>query len=121
MAPDNMVSCISLIASIVIASAVPWSGSGRASPVKTEEAACDIAKAAYSARWRLKIVASTSCDIISEADSPEGFYVLALHSGPRLDCELCSTNMGWFAIQKATGDAFEWDTAEMRVGRPIRQ
>lgn len=41
----------------------------------------------------------------------------------RADCseELCgSTNMGWFAVQKATGDVFEVDdVADWTLGRHV--
>ena len=46
------------------------------------------------------------------------YYVLALHS--RRDCDgICSTNMGWFAVEKATGRVFNWDVAEWKLGPPI--
>jgi len=59
------------------------------------------------------------CDIVVEEAQPEEFYVLALHSR-RTDCDgICSTHMGWFAIQKATGRVFEWDIEKSELGLPV--
>src|SRR5689334_18468852 len=89
-----------------------------AAPVRTEKAACDRVKTRMSAIRHFPVSVVAFCDTIRAADSPKGYYVLALHSNRR--CEgICSTNMGWFAVHKKTGRVFEYDTAEMRVGRPV--
>lgn len=89
-----------------------------AAPVRTEKAACDRVKTRISAVRHIPLSVVAFCDGIGAADSPEGFYVLALHSNRRCD-GICSTNMGWFAVQKETGRVFEWDVAEMKLGRPV--
>jgi hypothetical protein len=69
-----------------------------------------------SAHWHISPSTIAFCD---HADSPPGYYVLALHSNRH--CEgICSTNMGWFAVQKASGRIFEWDVGEQKLGSPIK-
>ena len=88
-----------------------------AAPVRTEKAACDRVKTRIAAIRHFPVSVVAFCDIGAN-NSPKGFYVLALHSNRR--CEgICSTNMGWFAVQKRTGRVFEWDVAEMRLGPPV--
>lgn len=77
--------------------------------VSSAEAACVVATARVTAQSGLPTSHVAFSDDIAEAASPAGYYVMAL----RANCseELCgSTNMGWFAVQKATGDVFEVDT-----------
>jgi hypothetical protein len=83
--------------------------------VKTEKTACALVKAHVSASRHFLISAIASCDVIAAASSPRGYFVLALH-GSR-DCGgICSTNMGWFAVEKATGRMFEWNVADNKLG-----
>lgn len=89
-----------------------------AAPVRTEKAACDRVKTRISTIRHFPVSVVAFCDTIGAGDSPKGFYVLALHSNRRCD-GICSTNMGWFAVQKGTGRVFEWDVAEMKLGRPV--
>jgi len=87
--------------------------------VRTANAACERVKAFYSALEHFPVSVVAFCETIGPADSPKGFYVLALHSNRR--CHgLCSTNMGWFAVEKRTGRVFEWDVADMKLGKPIK-
>jgi hypothetical protein len=74
-----------------------------------------LVKARFAARANFPLRRIAFCDIISREDSPAGFYILALHSNRRCD-GICSTNLGWFAVQRATGRLFEWDVAEQRLG-----
>ena len=90
-----------------------------AAPINTESAACERVKARVSAVMRFPVSIVAFCDIIAPADSPKGYYVLALHSNRKCN-GICSTNMGWFAVQKATGRVFEWDVGEDKLGRPIK-
>src|SRR5688572_14315968 len=90
-----------------LASAAP----AEARPVNNAEAACRVAKARVGARDRFPVSRVGFCDIIPAAHSPRGYYVLALHSTRRCDY-ICSTNMGWFAVQKSSGRVFEWDVGE---------
>ncbi len=59
------------------------------------------------------------CDLVAPDSSPSGYYVLALHSTRKCD-GICSTHMGWFAVQKATGRVFEWDMVEDKLGLPVK-
>lgn len=90
-----------------------------AAPVRTEKAACERVKTRVSAARHFPMSTIAFCDMVGTVDSPRGFYVLALHSNRR--CEgICSTNMGWFAVEKRTGRVLEWDVAEDRLGQPIK-
>src|SRR4051794_11583251 len=89
-----------------------------AAPVRNEKAACDRVKTRIAAIRHFPVSAVAFCDPIRAADGPKGYYVLALHSNRRCD-GICSTNMGWFAVQKETGRVFEWDVAQMKLGRPM--
>ena len=86
--------------------------------VRSAEAACVVATARVTAQSGLPTSHVAFCDDIAEADSPAGYYVMAL----RAHCseELCgSTNMGWFAVQKA-GDVFEVDdVTDWKLGRRV--
>ncbi len=106
-------------APLIAACALFYGGHGNTAPVKTGKAACNAVKTQVSVSRHFPISAIAFCDIISERDSPKAYYVLALHS--RRHCEgICSTNMGWFAVQKPTGRVFEWDVAEEKLGSPVK-
>lgn len=106
---------------MLIASLLPSATIAGSSSVRTRHAACERIKAEVAARAQFDVRNITFCDIIGRADSPRGYYVLALHS-TRPDCEgICSTSMGWFAIHKTSGRVFEWDVAESILGAPINR
>ena len=89
-----------------------------AGPVRTSKAACERVKTYVSAVKHFPVSAVAFCDDIRASDSPKGFYILALHGHCRK--AICgSTNMGWFAVQKKDGRVFEWDAADMKLGRPL--
>ncbi len=105
---------------LMAASMTAWTPPVQAAWVQTTERACALAKARLSAVRHFPVSAIRSCDTISAADSPEGYYVLALHGFCRE--EICgSTLLGWFAVRKSTGRVFEWDVADWRLGSPISQ
>jgi hypothetical protein len=80
--------------------------------------ACKIAKTQVAARSHFPRSKIAFCDHIKAADGPPGYFVLALHSTRR--CEgICSTNMGWFAVQRSTGRVFEWQTGEGELGPEV--
>lgn len=109
-----------MFASILLLMAAPASTtSGTAGAVRTEKAACNRIKGYVSAVEHFPASAIAFCDIIGAADSPTGFYVMALHSKRQCD-GICSTNMGWFAVEKRTGRVFNWDTADMKLGLPVK-
>lgn len=90
-------------------------GCARPQPVADAQAACAVATARVTAQRGLPTSHVAVCDPITDANSPKGYYVLAL----RAHCReaLCgSTLMGWFAVRKTTGEVFEWDVAEWKVG-----
>ena len=111
-----------LAISLLSASLVQWSVPAQASTVTTEKAACDVTKARVAARDHFPVSAIAFCDVVVPEAQPKGFYVLGLH-GKRNDCgdKVCgSTLMGWFAVQKATGQVFEWDMVEDALGQPVK-
>jgi hypothetical protein len=80
----------------------------RSKRVNTADVACQIVKSRISTTRHFRQSDIASCDIIPDASTPEGYYLLSLHS--RRHCNgICSTNMGWFAVEKKTGRVFEWD------------
>jgi hypothetical protein len=113
--------CISVFATLALAlAAAPIQGATPVGVLKvaTEEAACNSVKARVATVEHFDVSVIAFCDFIVKEEQPAGFYVLALHS--RRDCDgICSTNMGWFAIEKATGRVFEWDVADCQLGRVI--
>ena len=89
-----------------------------ASPVRTIGAACRVAKARVAADLHRPLSSIPSCEALSAAYSPRGFYVLAMRG--RCREEICgSTLIGWYAVQKRTGRVFAWDVGENRLGKPI--
>lgn len=94
------------------------SGCATPEPVASAEAACDVATAGVTAERGLPASHVAVCEGIPEEDSPAGYYVMALRAHCRE--ELCgSTLMGWFAVEKATGEVFEVDVNDWEVGRAI--
>lgn len=93
-------------------------GCASASPVANEQAACTIATAKVTAIRGVPTSHVALCDHASHDADSAGYYVMAL----RAYCheELCgSTNMGWFAVRKTTGEVLEWDVGNWRVGPPL--
>lgn len=90
-----------------------------AAPVRTEKAACNRVKTYVSAVEHFPVSAIALCDITEGAVGPRGFYVMALHSNRHCD-GICSTNMGWFAVEKRTGHVFKWNAADMKLGALLK-
>jgi len=86
--------------------------------VANEDGACELAKTVVRTDRQLPPSRIAYCDVIAKDDSPRGYYVMALYSDRRCD-GVCSANMGWFAVEEATGEVFEWDVAEWKRGRPV--
>jgi|GEM_PF-1616515 len=88
-------------------------------PVNDAESACATATARVTAARGLPISHVAACDPISDLAEAPGYYVLALRAHCRE--ELCgSTNMGWFAVQKTTGDVYEIDdVGEWTLGQRV--
>lgn len=89
-----------------------------ACPVRTGGAACTVAKARVAARLHRPLSSIPFCEILRAADSPPGVYILALRGRCR-EAVCGSTLIGWYAVQKRTGRAFEWDVGESRLGASI--
>jgi hypothetical protein len=107
------------MATLAVASTLLIAEPANAAPVTTAKSACAVVKAHIVSRWHIPMRAIAFCDVIPSDSSPHAFYVMALH-GKRRDCTgICSTNMGWFAVRKTTGQVFEWDMAEQRPGLPL--
>ena len=86
--------------------------------IKTSEAACEWVKARVSASRHFPKSAIAYCDTIPVNRSPKSVYVLQLHS--KRECEgICSSSMGWYAVQKTTGRVFEWNVADWRLASPV--
>ncbi|MBX9460982.1 MAG: hypothetical protein KL785_07775 [Brevundimonas sp.] len=106
-------------ANIIALLALPSASCTTTQSVSSAEAACVVATARVTAQRRLPTSHVAFCDDVSEADSLAGYYVMAL----RAHCleELCgSTNMGWFAVQRASGEVFEVDdVADWKLGRRV--
>ena len=108
-------------ASLFAVSSLQSSAPVGAAPVTTEKAACDRTKASVAARDHFPESAIAFCDVIIPEAQPKGFYVLGLH-GVRNDCaDICgSTLMGWFAVQRSSGEVFEWDINEGKPGALVK-
>ena len=103
---------------MVAGATLAFAPSAHASPVKTDGAACGVAKARVAARLHRPLSSIPFCETLRAADSPRGFYILALRG--RCREEICgSTLIGWYAVQKRTGRVFEWDVGEWRLGASI--
>ncbi|WP_420477635.1 hypothetical protein [Brevundimonas sp. FT23028] len=87
----------------------------RPQPVTSEAAACAVATQKVTAVRGLPTSHVARCENLDEKN---GDYPLALYAFCRQD--LCgSTSMGWFAVNKRTGEVFEWDVTEEKPGRRI--
>ena len=106
-------------AKMMVAGAIlAFAPSAHASPVGTGEAACGVVKARVATRLHRLPSSIPFCETLRVADSPRGFYILALRG--RCREEICgSTLIGWYAVQKRTGRVFEWDVGDWRLGAPI--
>ncbi len=103
---------LSLAASSILAAEPAHAGS-----VGNKRVACLAVKKRLAAFRHYPMEMMAYCDVLSTY-VPRGYYVMAIHS--RRACEgICSTNMGWFAIHKATGRVFEWDVTEDRPGPEV--
>ena len=105
-------------ATLFAAAALLIPGPADAGPVRTKRAACDLVKASVVASGVFPPGRIGHCEVTPGDGSRAGFYVMSLHSNRRCDY-ICSTNMGWYAVQRSTGRVFEWDMAEDRPGPPL--
>lgn len=112
-----MAKGFTLLLTVMVLSSVGCAGTP-ADAVTSAEAACSVATSRVTAERQLPTAHVAQCDPVSEADSPEGYYVLAL----RAHCReaLCgSTLMGWFAVEKATGTVYDFDVGESTMERVV--
>lgn len=86
--------------------------------VATAEAACSRVTAVVTEHHQVPAGVIGYCDHIQKEDSPAGFFVLALRSTRECDY-ICSNLMGWFAVQASTGQVFDYEVGESRIGEPI--
>lgn len=87
--------------------------------VKTEEQACRLVKARVVTVHRYSGSQLGFCDPGLGDDDPPNYFVLALHSNRRCE-DICSTNLGYFAVRKSTGEVLDWDVAESKLEGPVR-
>jgi hypothetical protein len=85
----------------------------------SEEQACNLVKARVVAVHRYSEHQLAFCDPSINSDNPPGYFVLALHSNRQCD-GICSTNLGWFAVRRSTGEVFDWDVTESKLEGPVR-
>jgi hypothetical protein len=103
---------------MVAGASLAFAPSAHASRVGTRGAACRVAKALVATRLHRPLSGIPFCEALRVADSPRGFYILALRGRCRED--ICgSTLIGWYAVQKRTGRVFEWEVGEWRLGASI--
>jgi len=100
-----------------IGSAVSTS-SAAASPVRSKASACSAIKNRVSSAHRIQIKIIAFCDVVSLRNSPRGFYIMAIHSNRECD-GICSTLMGWYAINRVNGRIFEWSVADQKIGPEV--
>lgn len=95
-------------------------GCAKPEPVGSAEAACAVASARVTAERGLPVSHVAMCEHITEEDGRPGYYIMALRAHCRE--KLCgSTLMGWFAVREATGDVFEVDVTDWRIGRRVTE
>ena len=107
-----------MTASFLIVSMAAWLATADAAPDRSDHEACALATSRFTASHRLPISRIGLCDVLPAERSPRGYAVLALHSTRQCD-GICSTLLGWFAVERANGRVFEWDVAEWRRGVEI--
>lgn len=93
-------------------------GCSTAREVSSEQQACTLATARVVEVNRFPTAHVAACDPVMASDTP-GYYVLALQSDRRCE-DICSTNLGWYAIRRSDGEVFDWDVGESRLGPPVR-
>jgi hypothetical protein len=94
-------------------------GSTAVARIKSEKEACDLTKTAVAARDHFPVSTVAFCDVIVPQAQPKSYYVLALHSNRKCD-GICSTHMGWYAVEKATRRVYEWDINEDKPKARVR-
>ena len=106
-------ACLALLA-------LSASGCATPQPVTSEAAACAIATERVTALRGLPTSHVALCDHGSDDDADGGYYIMALRAHCTTEAVCGSTNMGWFAVSKTTGEVFEWDVAELRAGPRVK-
>jgi hypothetical protein len=108
-----------MVALLFTTGLVPTTSPLHAAPVRTADEACEQVKTGVSFARHFPRSAVMFCDTIDPADDAKGWYVLALHSDRQCD-GICSSNMGWFAVEKKTGRVFAWNVGQWTLGQPLR-
>lgn len=103
----------------IAVAALTLPGCARPEPVASAEVACAVATARVTAERDLPVSHVAMCDPVSDENGRPGYYIMALRAHCRE--ELCGSSlMGWYAVQKATGEVFEVDVADWALGRRVR-
>ena len=107
------------IAAILLTLCIPpLAGCVSVPRVANDAQACVAAKNAFTKHSGFPAARITLCDHIGPARNPPGYFVMALHSDRECD-SICSTNLGWFAVRKSTGEVFDWDVAQWVLGQAV--
>lgn len=105
--------------SFLLSNALASLALANATPVNSANDACTQAKARFAALDNFPLSRIGSCDVIPAANSPRGLYVLNLQSTRQ--CEgICSTLLGWFAVERKSGRVFDWKVGEWELGPEVR-
>ncbi|WP_420469889.1 hypothetical protein [Brevundimonas sp. FT23042] len=94
-------------------------GCARPQPVTSAEAACAVATEKVTSLRGLPTSHVAQCDHISDDNADADHYVMALRAYCTTEAVCGSTLMGWFAVRKTTGEVFEWDVGDWKVGPPL--
>jgi hypothetical protein len=94
-------------------------GTALAAPVTAEKPACDLAKQRVAEARHIAVSNIAFCEALDPKFLPAGLFVLGLHSDRKCPDVCGSTLMGWFAVRKASGEVFEFDIIENKVGAPV--
>mgnify|MGYP000905521450 FL=1 len=104
--------------SALVAAALASLAPANAVPVGSAQEACTLVKARFTVRSNFPMSRIGSCDFIPTTDSPRGFYVLSLQSTRQ--CEgICSTLLGWFAVELQSGRVFNWNVGQWELGAEL--
>ena len=108
---------LALIATLIAPQVASCSPQATPEPAISEREACERARAAVARRDAYEKSAIAGCDY-SVADNMPNLHVLRLNAFCHE--ELCgSVLLGWFAVDKDSGQVFEWNVADWTLGEEL--
>lgn len=91
--------------------------------IATQRSACAVLKTRTSGMVDQKLagpVAEWSCDFVAPPQyQQKTYFVMRLNGKPCKPNECGSNLLGWYAVRKSDGRAFEWNIAEDVLGKPL--